>query len=239
MYQGARAISARVIANNEAIFQKAENRAIQILSFQHNIHIDIELSVQRFNLTKAPRLMVILADIYYSHIIVGVAFYVYCYTYLPCRKYQAIGRTLALMNIIAFVILSFWRCTPPRLLPDDFGFIDVLHRGNSASAWARNKFQLTIAAMPSLHLGNSVFIAVCVVVYSPHAFLRVLAPLWPVIMGWTVIATANHFVLDIVVGVVVAGSAYYLNGVMLMLVPVERVLFRLIRLAKPRYVAAS
>jgi hypothetical protein len=141
------------------------------------------------------------------------------------------------MNVIAFVILSLWRCTPPRLLPEEYGFVDVLHRRDSGSAWTRNKFQLTIAAMPSLHFGNSVFIASCVVGYSPHAFLRVMAVLWPVMMGWTVIATANHFVLDMVVGVVVVGSAYYVNWVMLMLLPVERVLFRLVRLEKPRYVS--
>ncbi|KAJ5906328.1 uncharacterized protein N7473_003244 [Penicillium subrubescens] len=88
--------------------------------------------------------------------------------------------------------------------------------------------------MPSLHFGSLVFIAVCTVVYSPHALLRVLAPLWPVMMGWTVIATANHFVVDMVVGVVVVRCAYYLNWVMVMLVLVERVLFRLIRLEKPR-----
>lgn len=236
MYQGARAISARVIANNKAVFQNAEHHAVQILSFEHTLHIDTELSIQRFILTKVPRLMDILADIYYSHIIVGVAFYVYCYTYLPHNKYKAIRRSLALMNIIAFVILSSWRCTPPRLLPEDFGFIDVLHRGDSGSAWTRNKFQLTIAAMPSLHFGNSMFIAVCTVVYSPHAFLRVMAPLWPVLMGWTVLATANHFVVDMVVGVVVVGCAYYLNWALVMLVPGERMLFRLIRLEKPRYV---
>lgn len=176
-----------------------------------------------------------LASIYYSHITVGVAFYVYCYTYLSRSRYQAIRRALALMNVIAFVILSLWRCKPPRLLPDDFEFVDVLHRENSGSAWTQNKFQLTIAAMPSLHFGNSVFLAFCVVVYSPHAFLRVVAPLWPVMMGWTVIATANHFVLDMAVGVVVVACAYRLNRIMLILLPVERVLFRWIRLEKPRY----
>jgi hypothetical protein len=123
---------------------------------------------------------------------------------------------------------------PPRLLPSDYGFIDVLHGENSGSAWTRNKFQLTIAAMPSLHFGNSAFLAFCLVVYSPHGFLRVVAPLWPVVMGVTVVATANHFVLDMVVGVVVIASAYYLNRVLLVLLPVERVLFRLIGLEKPR-----
>ncbi|KAF3395711.1 hypothetical protein F1880_007310 [Penicillium rolfsii] len=236
VYQGARAVSARVIANDDSIFQNAKTHAIQILSFEHHLHIDIELFVQRFILTKAPRLMDVLAVIYYSHIVVGVALYVYFYTCLPRKKYQAIRRSLALMNIIAFAILSLWRCMPPRLLPDDFGFVDVLHRGNSGSAWTQNKFQLTIAAMPSLHFGSSVFFAVCMIVFSPHALLRVLAPVWPVMMGWTVIATANHFVLDMIVGVVVVGSASYLNRATLVFLRVERGLFRLIRLEKPRYV---
>ncbi|OOQ83900.1 integral membrane protein [Penicillium brasilianum] len=234
IYQGARAISARVIANNEAIFSTAENHAIQLLFFENRLHIDIELPVQRFILSKAPGLMEILAVIYYSHIVLGVAFYVYSYTYLPRHRYQAIRRALALMNVIAFIILSFWRCAPPRLLPSDFGFVDVLHRGDSGSAWTRNKFQLTIAAMPSLHFGNSVFVAFCLVVFSPHVFLRVVAMLWPILMGWTVIATANHFVLDMVVGVVVVLVAYWLNRVMLIPLPVERALFRLMRLEKPR-----
>lgn len=229
-----RAISARVIANNKPIFQKAEHHAILLLSLEHYLHIDIELSAQQFILTKSPRLIGILASIYYSHIIVGVAFYVYSYTYLPRNRYQAIRRTLALTNAIAFVILSLWRCTPPRLLPSDYGFIDVLHGENSGSAWTRNKFQLTIAAMPSLHFGNSAFLAFCLVVYSPHGFLRVVALFWPVVMGVTVIATANHFVLDMVVGVAVIASAYYLNRVLLVLLPIERVLFRLIGLEKPR-----
>jgi membrane-associated phospholipid phosphatase len=88
--------------------------------------------------------------------------------------------------------------------------------------------------MPSLHFGNSVFIAICLVVFSPHMFLRVVAMLWPILMGWTVIATANHFVLDMVVGVVVVLVAYWFNRVMLIALPVERVLFRLMRLEKPR-----
>lgn len=178
--------------------------------------------------------MDILADIYYSHIVLGVAFFVYCYTYLPRGRYQIIRRTLALENVIAFAIISLWRCKPPRLLPEEFGFVDVLHQHNSGSAWTQNKFQLTIAAMPSLHFGNSVLIAFCLVMYSPHVFLRCVAVLWPVMMGVTVVATANHFILDAVVGVIVIILAFRLNGAMLILLPVERGLLRLLRLEKPQ-----
>jgi hypothetical protein len=222
-----------LIAGNESVFQRAEHHATQILSVEHYLGIDIELSVQRFVLNKVPWMMNHLARVYYSHIVIGVAFYVYCYTFMSRTQYQKIRRTLALENVIAFVIISLWRCSPPRLLPEEYGFIDVLHKGNSGSAWTHNKFQLTIAAMPSLHFGNSVLIAFCMLKYSPHVLLRVLAPLWPMIMGLTVVATANHFVLDTVIGVAVIAAAYSLNRMMLVLLPLERVLFRAIRLEKP------
>ncbi|KAJ5495558.1 hypothetical protein N7539_000674 [Penicillium diatomitis] len=211
VYQGARAVSARLIAGNDATFANAERHAIQLLHLEHILNLDIELSVQQAILTKAP-----------------------IYTTLPRRRYEAIRRSLALMNIFAFCIVTLWRCTPPRLLPKEYGFEDVLHKSTAGSAWTHNKFQLTIAAMPSLHFGVSVFVASCLVAFSPHTVLRSVAPIWPVMMGLTVVATANHFVLDMVVGVAVVASAYGLNRAMLILVPIERIILRILRLEKPR-----
>lgn len=205
-----------------------------MLALEHLFRIDVELAVQQFILNRVPWLMRVLSCVYYSHIVLGVAFYVYCYTFFQRSQYQRIRRTMALENIIAFVILSLWRCTPPRLLPDEYGFIDVLHKDRVKSTWTHNKFQLIIAAMPSLHFGNSVFLAFCLVNFSPHRFLRKIAPVWPVMMGLTIVATANHYILDAVVGTGVIALAYHFNWVMLILLPVERVLFRIVRLEKPK-----
>ena len=226
IYQGCRAISARVISGNEAIFAEAERHALQLLSLEHRIHVDVELSVQRFVLSRTPWLMGILARVYYSHIIVGVIFYVYCYSCFPSNRCKIIRRTLALENIIAFIVLSLWRCEPPRLLPEEYGFIDVLHQDHSSSSWNHNKYQLTIAAMPSLHFGNTILIAFCLVKYSPHWFFRVVAPLWPMLMGLTIVATANHFLLDAVAGVAVIVTAYRANRTMLVLLPLKMALFQ-------------
>lgn len=179
--------------------------------------------------------MALFARVYYSHIVLGVVFLVYSYTYFQANRYQAIRRTLAFENVIAFVILTLWRCAPPRLLPEDDGFTDILHSNKGGSSWTQNSFQLTIAAMPSLHFGNSVFIAFCLLRFSPHWYLRVIAPIWPVLMGFTILATANHFILDAVVGACVTFTAYRFNRAMLVLLPVERVLFRLLRIEKPDY----
>lgn len=83
--------------------------------------------------------------------------------------------------------------------------------------------------MPSLHFGNSVFIAFCLGRFSPHVVLRLLGVFWPFFMGVTVVATANHFLVDMVVGVVVISVAYWLNWAMLVLMPLQRGLFRLCR----------
>ncbi|KAL3458579.1 PAP2 superfamily-domain-containing protein [Aspergillus heterothallicus] len=233
IYQGLRAISARAISGHDAIFDRAEKHARQILVVENFLHIDIELAVQQFVLTKTAWLVPFLARVYYSHIILGVVFYVYCYTFMKRDRYFNIRRTLAFENVIAFAIITLWRCTPPRLMPKEFGFIDVLHSNHGGSAWTQNKFQLTIAAMPSLHFGNSMFIAMCLVKFSPHWYLRFVAPLWPILMALTIVATANHFILDAVVGACVVLTAYRFNYVMLGLLPVERVLFRLLRLERP------
>lgn len=189
--------------------------------------------MQRFVLVKVPWLMPLLARVYYSHIVLGVVFFVYSYTFLKRQHFIAIRRTLAFENVIAFAIITLWRCAPPRLLPEEYGFVDILHSNQGGSAWTQNKFQLTIAAMPSLHFGNSIFVALCLIRFSPHWYLRAVAPVWPALMGFTIIATANHFVLDAVVGACVVLVAWRFNEVMLRLVPVERGLFRLVRLEKP------
>ena len=54
---------------------------------------------------------------------------------------------------------------------------------------------MTIAAMPSLHYGTSVFAVLRLVEYSPLVFHEDVALLWPVLMGWTVGATTNRFVV--------------------------------------------
>ncbi|EAW11930.1 phosphatase PAP2 family protein [Aspergillus clavatus NRRL 1] len=233
IYQGLRAISARVISDDEAVFELAQHHAQQILGLEHVFHIDVELAVQQFVLNRVPWLTSFLARVYYSHIVLGVIFLVYGYTFFQRDRYQEVRRTLALENVIAFAVLTLWRCSPPRLLPEVFGFIDVLHSNTAGSAWTQNKFQLTIAAMPSLHFGNSVLIALCLLRHSPHWPIRCIAPIWPIMMGLTIVATANHFILDAVVGVCVTLTAYWFNHVMLVLLPVERVLFRLLRIEKP------
>jgi hypothetical protein len=179
--------------------------------------------------------MSVFAKIYYSHIIVTVAFYVYAYTYFKREPFQRMRRSLAACNLIAFIILTAYRVMPPRLLPRSYGFVDVLHPddGSSGSTWTHNRFQLTIAAMPSLHFGMAGFVTYCLIRFSPHRYLQAFALLWPVAMLLTILATANHFLLDAFVGALVPIIAWRINGMFLVLRPLEEWMFWLLRTMKP------
>lgn len=212
-----RAFSARLIAGNAAIFDTARLHALQILLFERSIGIDMELAVQRLVLERYPFLMHILARVYYSHICVGVAFIVYVYSCTPRAAYKRVRYALAADNAIAFAVISLWRCSPPRLLPLGYGYTDVLHGGMNAggeNAWTHNRFQLTIAAMPSLHFGTALLLAVYLCRHAPHRVVRVLAPVWPAAMLFTIVATANHFLMDAVVGAVIPWLGWRYGGVL-------------------------
>ncbi|KAF9870208.1 integral membrane protein [Colletotrichum karsti] len=222
VYQLLRAFSARMIAGNEAVFNRARDHAISILNFEHFFGFDFELGLQQYVLNNMPWLMPILAKVYYSHISLGICFLIYTYTFLPPSTFQRIRRTIAMDNVIAFVIVTSWRCMPPRMLPAEYGFIDILHSAKGGgNAWTHNKFQLTIAAMPSLHCGTALFLAWSICRFSPHRPLRLIAPLWPMAMFITIVATANHFILDAMVGAMVPVLGWRYNHVLLVLKPIQ------------------
>ncbi|KAF2264369.1 hypothetical protein CC78DRAFT_449759, partial [Lojkania enalia] len=204
VYQLARAYSAHLIRRNADVNQLAEAHALALLHLEQRLNIAIELPIQKFILSHLPWLMPVLAKIYLSHIIVGVCFIVYTYTYLPHATFAKIRRTIAMDNLIAFIVFTSWRCKPPRLMPVEYGYMDVLHprrfKGGESFNWNNNPHQLTIAAMPSLHFGTSLFIAVSLARFSPHPVLRAVIFAWPVSMLLTILATANHWVMDAVIG---------------------------------------
>jgi hypothetical protein len=67
--------------------------------------------------------------------------------------YEARRRTMAVCNLLAFVVFTIWPCMPPRLLSDkdvegpigdlarSYGFTDTVHGAEGASSvWTSNKF---------------------------------------------------------------------------------------------------
>jgi hypothetical protein len=67
--------------------------------------------------------------------------------------YEKRRRTMAMCNLLAFIVFTFWPCMPPRLLSDpeytgpdakeakSFGFVDTVHGADGdSSVWTTNRF---------------------------------------------------------------------------------------------------
>ncbi len=130
--------------------------------------------------------------------------------WLYWRGYWAI----VLASAIALAVYAAWPMAPPRLVPD-LGIADVM-RDYSAYGWwgsaasaprgigdATNQY----AAMPSLHFGWSLWCAVQLW-GLPSRLWRVPAVAYPVLQVLVVLATGNHFLLDVVGGAAVVTLAY-------------------------------
>jgi hypothetical protein len=104
--------------------------------------------------------------------------------------------------------IQFIPVAPPRLLPQ-LGFIDaaaLYHQSVYGSGGIDIAPQ--VAAMPSVHVGWAVFIALVVIRVSPSRW-RWLVLIHPIVTVLVVVATANHWWLDGVVAVLLLPPCYF------------------------------
>jgi membrane-associated phospholipid phosphatase len=57
------------------------------------------------------------------------------------------------------------------------------------------------AAMPSLHVGWDLLVGMALFTAAGCVVVRVIGALMPLLMAFAVVATANHYVVDVVAGV--------------------------------------
>ncbi len=123
------------------------------------------------------------------------------------RQYTFTRDAILASGAFALVCYYLYPVAPPRLVPD-LGIIDSLQAFNNLSYQAQSTsfFVNPYAAMPSLHVGWAVLIAVGVAwayggTWRPVLLLCLLHP----ITQWaSTVVTGNHFFLDGVGGLVAA-----------------------------------
>lgn len=132
-------------------------------------------------------------------VILGIAAALFLYRR---DRYYLLRNALFVSGAIGFLFFAFFPVAPPRLV--DAGLVDTI-TNESSSYRALQPPGLTnqFAAFPSLHFGWNVVVGVVLLVAATHVAVRVFAVLGPLAMGFAVVATANHFVLDVIGGLTV------------------------------------
>jgi membrane-associated phospholipid phosphatase len=107
-------------------------------------------------------------------------------------------------------VFATFPVAPPRLL--DAGLVDTVAGSTSAYRVLQPAvFTNQYAAMPSLHVGWNLLVGLAVWVAGRRLWLRVLAVAMPLVMAVAVVLTANHYLVDVVAGVLLAGGAWLLG----------------------------
>ena len=124
------------------------------------------------------------------------------------RRHEAFAQfrnTILLANVIGLVGYVLMPTAPPRMFPT-FGFADTLgdigglNHGSGLIELASNPY----AAMPSLHAADALIVGITLAVVCRNRFAKIAWAIWPAWVWFSVMATANHFWLDVVAGVGVA-----------------------------------
>lgn len=141
------------------------------------------------------------------------------------RQYRTARTALAISTMAALVLFWLVPTAPPRLLrgahvPD--ALFDLRRFGwwGGDGSVPRGLGGITnqLAAMPSLHVGWALWSGFLLALYCRNRFVRVLGVLYPLLTTFVVLATGNHYVLDVIVGVAVmafgaAGAVLARRGV--------------------------
>jgi membrane-associated phospholipid phosphatase len=114
--------------------------------------------------------------------------------------YTLLRNTLFTTFMLALPGYVLYPTAPPRLLRSE-GFIDPMqHATLNQSGFLVELFGNGYAAMPSLHTGTAILVGSTGVLVARHPLVRVMWGLYPALVVFSIVATANHFFLDAVAG---------------------------------------
>ena len=177
----------------------ALSHARGILNLERSLHLDPELSLDRW-LAGHHTLGLILSDYYdNAHFIVTLGLLGYLWWW-RADIYRPLRNVLVLTNVLAFIV--FWRfpVAPPRML---HGFTDVVAASGAFGSWHTGALASQanqLAAMPSLHMAWTGWCVLAVWRMTSRRWVRAAALLYPCLTALAVLSTGNHFLLDILGG---------------------------------------
>ncbi|SHK67272.1 PAP2 superfamily protein [Actinacidiphila paucisporea] len=192
----------RKVANGHT--DEAYRHADSVWSFERGVHLPSEASVQRLML--------------HSETVIHAANYLYATVHFPAMviflgwmfakkraHYLWIRRAIVIQTMLALIGHLFFPLAPPRLLKSD-GMVDTAAAYGPAVYGKPDGDSLAnqFAAMPSLHVGWALAIAVGLIA-AYRSRWRWLWLLHPLVTMLVVVGTANHYWLDCIVGCALLG----------------------------------
>jgi hypothetical protein len=177
-----------------------------VLHLEQSLRLDPELALDRW--LAGHHTLGLLLSLYYdnAHFVVTLGLLGWVW-WKRADLYRPLRNSLVVVNLLGFAVFWLYPLAPPRMLK---GYTDVVASTHAFGGWhtgvlASQANQL--AAMPSLHIAWAVWCTLALWRISRRRWVRGLAVLYPCMTAVAVLATGNHFLLDIVGGLLAIAMA--------------------------------
>jgi membrane-associated phospholipid phosphatase len=180
--------------------------ATQIISLEQSLGVFVEPSIQSW--ASGSHLLMVLATYVYVTAQTAVLLVLLLYFYLVHNRHYYFLRNMLLVGMaIGLVGYLFFPTMPPRFLPN-WGFVDTVSNVTGVSPTrAQGVFINPYAAVPSMHVAFALMFGWTLVRVSRTWAARIWWACWPALITFVTIITANHFLLDAVLGALTAAVA--------------------------------
>ena len=188
--------------------QTAFDNAYRVIEWEKMMGIYYEVQIQQFFIDY--KLMIQAVNQFYMrvHLPSTIIFFIWLYHYKR-PYYFFIRNGFLLANVVTLFIFIGFPCAPPRML-NHLGFVDTLFTISKVDIYEGHLSKLfnQYAAMPSMHFGNSLLIAIVTLILSKSNWVRISLFIYPLFVLWMIVITGNHFFLDAVLGGIVVVAPY-------------------------------
>jgi membrane-associated phospholipid phosphatase len=201
LYELVRAI---VAGNALAPGYKPFGDATKIINFERLLHVFVEPSIQAWTL-KAHWLTVIANFTYLNaHYLVTMGALVFIY-FRRNGSFYFVRNMFMIAMAIALVGYALYPTAPPRLLPE-WGFTDTIQQftGITVERGAGSALLNLYAAVPSMHVCFALMVGIPMSLLVKRRSARVAWRLYPVLITFVVVATGNHYLIDVFLGALTA-----------------------------------
>jgi len=190
-----------------AAFQHAR----ELISLERTLHLFVEPSVQAW--ASGSHFLMVTASWLYVNAQTSITVAALLYLYVRHnRSFYFVRNMFMIAMAIALVGYVVFPTAPPRFMPE-WGFIDtvsdftgvkVSHASGSMTALLN-----PYAAVPSMHVAFALMIGWPLALLTRPLPVRIAWFVYPFLMTFVIVVTANHFIVDALFGAVTAGASAY------------------------------
>lgn len=184
---------------------EALQHARSVVSFERVTRLAHELEIQRLLSFELPlrRFFSAYYELGFFPVVIGLLLAI---ALRDRALYLRIRTAMLIALALASVIFSVYPTAPPRMV-DGLGVVDTVgmqaHDSGSVYGVRTNPY----AAMPSMHVGWTLLVSLGALGAARRRLSRLAFLAHPPLMAGAVVATGNHYLLDVIVGTIVALAA--------------------------------